>query len=167
MAQVRVHWEDGKKYFGDFHRQIGENLDFSLKLNHYLNDLGTTKDRRRIQFKGRELIGKIRHKSAQITKDIVAQAMSTLNIDDLGLDDIDRRLLKIIAEQYNGGPVGIDSLAATLNEEVDTLVDVVEPYLLKIGLLKRTSRGRELSEAALQHLKSNSIYKEKFQKEVA
>lgn len=107
----------------------------------------------------------VKTKAGEITKAIVIQAMSTLNIDDLGLDDIDRRLLSIIAEQYKGGPVGIDSLAATLNEEVDTLVDVVEPYLLKIGLLKRTSRGRELSEAATQHLKTNSIYKEKFQKE--
>ncbi len=108
----------------------------------------------------------VKSKAQQITREIVAQAMSTLNIDDLGLDDIDRRLLSIIAGQYKGGPVGIDSLAATLNEEVDTLVDVVEPYLLKIGLLKRTSRGRELSEAALQHLKSNSIQKERFQKEI-
>ncbi len=79
--------------------------------------------------------------------------MQTLGIDDKGLDDSDRRLLKVIAQYYNGGPVGVDALAATLNEEVDTLTDVIEPYLLKTGLLKRTSRGRELTPQGAGHIK--------------
>ena len=87
-----------------------------------------------------------------IENDVVDQAMKTLGVDAVGLDDLDRRLLGVIARQYKGGPVGIDALAATLNEEVDTLVDVIEPYLLKIGFLKRTSRGRELSQTAVKHI---------------
>ena len=69
-----------------------------------------------------------------------------------GLDRFDRKILGVIRDQYNGGPVGIEALAATLNEETDTIVDVVEPYLLKIGFLRRTSRGREVTEKARQHL---------------
>ncbi len=83
---------------------------------------------------------------------LVDEAMRTLRIDEMGLDEIDRRLLRVINDQYQGGPVGIETLAATLNEEVDTLVDVLEPYLLKVGFLKRTARGREITESALRHL---------------
>ena len=70
------------------------------------------------------------------------------NIDLEGLDRFDRKILAVIRDQYNGGPVGIEALAATLNEETDTIVDVVEPYLLKMGFLRRTSRGREITEKA-------------------
>ena len=83
---------------------------------------------------------------SDINERIVSEAMQTLRIDQRGLDDIDRKLLNVIQENYSGGPVGIETLAATLNEEVDTLVDVIEPYLLKIGFLKRTPRGRELTD---------------------
>ncbi len=79
-------------------------------------------------------------------------ALDTQGIDKIGLDEMDRRVLKVILEQYNGGPVGLEALAATLNEETDTLVDVVEPYLLKAGLLRRTQRGREATRAASDHL---------------
>ena len=79
--------------------------------------------------------------------------MRTLGIDACGLDDADRRLLNVIKENYKGGPVGIETLAATLNEEVDTLVDVIEPYLLKIGFLNRTPRGRELTESSRRHIR--------------
>ena len=95
----------------------------------------------------------VKTSSGQITHEIVLTSMEKLGIDEKGLDESDRRLLKVIAEFYSGGPVGIEALAATLNEEVDTLVDVVEPYLLKTGLLKRTSRGRELSKAGAEHIK--------------
>ncbi len=83
---------------------------------------------------------------------VVKDCMKALRIDEYGLDDLDRRLLKIIKSHYQGGPVGIEALSATLNEEVDTLVDVVEPYLLKTGFLRRTSRGRELTELSIKHL---------------
>ncbi|MBF0619649.1 MAG: Holliday junction branch migration DNA helicase RuvB [Candidatus Omnitrophica bacterium] len=87
---------------------------------------------------------------------IVLDAMARLKVDSLGLDEFDRKILHVILDTYNGGPVGIEALAATLNEEVDTLVDVVEPYLLKAGFLRRTSRGREITEKARQQLCSRT-----------
>ncbi len=94
----------------------------------------------------------VKSSEKKVEKSIVIEAMKTLRIDEIGLDDIDRRLMEAMHRIYKGGPVGIETLAATLNEEVDTLVDVIEPYLLKIGFLKRTQRGRELSPAAVQHI---------------
>lgn len=102
----------------------------------------------------------------EITVQTVEKALKGHGIDSLGLDSLDRKVLQAIIEIYKGGPVGVESLAATLNEEVDTLVDVVEPFLLKIGLLRRTMRGREASEAAFKHLeispKKTSSSKELF-----
>ena len=88
----------------------------------------------------------------RVTKETAEVALSAQGIDALGLDEVDRRMLKTIFLNYNGGPVGLEALAATLNEEVDTLEDVVEPYLLKAGLLRRTPRGREATMAAKEHL---------------
>jgi Holliday junction DNA helicase RuvB len=90
-----------------------------------------------------------------ITESIVRDAMLTLGIDQNGLDEIDRKLLNVMYSHYKGGPVGVETLAATLNEEVDTLVDVIEPYLLKIGFLKRTPRGRELTHISTEHIKTS------------
>lgn len=87
-----------------------------------------------------------------ITGAVSAAALEGLGVDALGLDDIDRRVLKTILTHYQGGPVGIETLSATLNEEPDTIVDTIEPYLLKAGLLKRTSRGREATTLAFRHL---------------
>ncbi len=87
-----------------------------------------------------------------ITLELAKKALDAEGIDTIGLDNLDRKFLKIIIEYYNGGPVGIDALGATLNEENDTLVDVVEPYLLKIGFLQRTKRGRMVSSSAREHL---------------
>ena len=69
-------------------------------------------------------------------------------IDRKGLDNVDRKVINVMHESFAGGPVGIESIAATLNEEPDTIVDIVEPFLLKIGFLKRTPRGRELTKLA-------------------
>ncbi len=91
----------------------------------------------------------------KITKEIVDMALQQEGIDNLGLGNLDRKVLLTIIQQYKGGPVGIDSLAATLNEEPDTIVDVIEPYLLKIGLLKRTRKGREVTALAYKHLGIN------------
>ena len=88
----------------------------------------------------------------KITRDIADAALTAQGIDSFGLDDIDRKVLTAIMDFYDGGPVGIESLAATLNEETDTIVDVVEPFLLKIGFLKRTPRGRAVTNLARQHL---------------
>jgi len=87
-----------------------------------------------------------------ITKKTVEAALSLEGVDEKGLTNLDRRYLKTIIEYYNGGPVGIEAIAATLQEETDTLVDVVEPYLLKIGMATRTSSGRKASEDAYRHL---------------
>jgi Holliday junction DNA helicase RuvB len=87
-----------------------------------------------------------------ITRATVEGALELEGIDERGLTDLDRRYLKTIIEFYTGGPVGIEAIAATLQEESDTLVDIVEPYLLKIGFILRTSSGRKASEAAYKHL---------------
>jgi len=87
-----------------------------------------------------------------IDKQSVLDSLEMEGIDSAGLDDLDRRLISTMVEYYKGGPVGIESIAATLNEEVDTLVEMVEPFLLKIGFLKRTRRGRVVGDAALNHL---------------
>ena len=87
-----------------------------------------------------------------ITEAVVKAALALEGVDEKGLTDLDRRYLKTIIDYYHGGPVGIEAIAATLQEETDTLVDVVEPFLLKIGLLIRTSSGRKASEAAFRHL---------------
>jgi holliday junction DNA helicase RuvB len=87
-----------------------------------------------------------------ITPKTVSAALTLEGVDERGLTHLDRKYLKTIIEQYHGGPVGIEAIAATLQEETDTLVDVVEPYLLKIGLVIRTSSGRKAAESGYQHL---------------
>ncbi len=87
----------------------------------------------------------------KITEQLANIALEAQGIDKMGLDNVDRKVLKAIIDFYKGGPVGIESLAATLNEEPDTIIDVVEPFLLKIGFLKRTPRGRQVTELAYQH----------------
>jgi holliday junction DNA helicase RuvB len=87
-----------------------------------------------------------------ISRDTVEAALTLEGVDEKGLTRLDRRYLKTIIDYYHGGPVGIEAIAATLQEESDTLVDVVEPYLLKIGLVMRTSSGRKAPEAAYRHL---------------
>jgi Holliday junction DNA helicase RuvB len=80
------------------------------------------------------------------------RALTRLEVDQIGLDALDRRFLACIARNYGGGPVGVDTLAAALSEQRDTLEEVVEPYLLQQGLLQRTPRGRLLTRLAWQHL---------------
>ncbi len=102
----------------------------------------------------------------KITKDVIQKSMETLGIDEVGLDGADRRFVEALLNYYKGGPVGIETLAATLNEEVDTIADVVEPFLIKIGFLHRTSRGRQLTETALKHLKNHPVKSDRLQKEL-
>jgi Holliday junction DNA helicase RuvB len=83
---------------------------------------------------------------------IVDNALDMEQIDPLGLDELDRSVLRALATVYEGGPAGIEAIAATLGEERDTLEDVVEPYLLQIGFVRRTKRGREITKAACDHL---------------
>ncbi|MDO5413040.1 MAG: Holliday junction branch migration DNA helicase RuvB [bacterium] len=87
-----------------------------------------------------------------ITRQVADEALSRLEVDKLGLDALDRRMLRSIIEFYNGGPVGLETLAATINEEAVTLEDVYEPYLLQRGFLTRTPRGRCVTKKAYEHL---------------
>ncbi len=87
-----------------------------------------------------------------ITSKVADAALSKLEVDKLGLDALDRRMLRSIIEFYNGGPVGLETLAATINEESVTLEDVYEPYLLQNGFLTRTPRGRCVTRKAYEHL---------------
>ena len=87
-----------------------------------------------------------------ITTEIATYALNSLEIDELGLDNIDRRMLEAIIKYYGGGPVGIDTLAATIGEEAITIEDVYEPYLMQIGFLARTPRGRCVTKLAYEHL---------------
>lgn len=87
-----------------------------------------------------------------IDEEVLKEAFSLLEIDHMGLDDSDRRLLRALIEKHEGGPVGIETLAATLSEDIGTIEEVIEPYLMQIGFLKRTPRGREATEKAYQHL---------------
>jgi len=88
----------------------------------------------------------------KITAAVAHEALSRLEIDELGLDDVDHRVLTTIIDKFNGGPVGLDTIAAAISEEADTIMDVYEPYLLQLGFLQRTPRGRVVTKAAYQHL---------------
>ena len=88
-----------------------------------------------------------------IDKEIADMALTKLKVDELGLDETDYNLLKAIIEKFNGGPVGIEAIASSIGEEQTTIEDVYEPYLLQNGFLKRTSRGRIVTEKAYEHLK--------------
>ena len=90
--------------------------------------------------------------SGVIDADAARKALDRLEIDELGLDMVDRRMLKAMIDYYNGGPVGLDTLAAVIGEEAVTIEDVYEPYLMQIGFLSRTPRGRVVLPAAYQHL---------------
>jgi Holliday junction DNA helicase RuvB len=90
--------------------------------------------------------------SGVLLADIVGSALKMEQIDSLGLDELDRAFLRALVNVYDGGPAGIDALAATLGEERDTLEDVVEPYLLQVGFVRRTKRGREITKQACNHL---------------
>ncbi len=87
-----------------------------------------------------------------VTSEIAAQALDLLEIDPLGLDDIDRRVLLTIIRKFEGGPVGLETIAASISEESDTIMDVYEPYLLQLGFLERTPRGRMATRLAYEHL---------------
>lgn len=88
----------------------------------------------------------------RVTLDVAMEALRLLDIDELGLDDIDRKVLRTIIEKFEGGPVGLETIAASISEEADTIMDVYEPYLLQLGFLDRTPRGRVATKLAYLHL---------------
>ena len=92
------------------------------------------------------------HGNSKVTLQDARFALKQLDVDELGLDDIDRNMLRAMAEKFNGGPVGLDTLAATINEDTNTIEDVYEPYLLQLGFIARTPRGRILLRDGYRHL---------------
>jgi Holliday junction DNA helicase RuvB len=88
----------------------------------------------------------------KINVDVAREALDLAGVDPLGLDDIDRRMLRAIIENFDGGPVGLDTIAASISEEADTIMDVYEPYLLQLGFLERKPRGRVATRKAYEHL---------------
>ena len=91
-----------------------------------------------------------------IDESVVIDALKLEGVDEIGLDEIDRKYMKVLATVYEGGPAGLEAIAATLGDDAGTLEDVVEPYLLQVGFLARTRQGRKLTEAGLRHLKDHS-----------
>jgi Holliday junction DNA helicase RuvB len=107
---------------------------------------------------GNRLLRRVRdyaqvHGDGTITEDLANAALEMLEVDRLGLDEIDRRVLFTIVDKFDGGPVGIETLAAATSEETDTIMDVYEPYLIQLGFLQRTPRGRVATRRAYEHLK--------------
>ena len=92
------------------------------------------------------------HGAETVDRAVADEALALLEIDTLGLDDLDRRVIETVIVKYNGGPVGVETIAAALGEEAGTVEDVVEPYLLQLGFLDRTARGRVATERAYAHL---------------
>lgn len=101
-----------------------------------------------------------------ITKELAREALEMLEVDHVGLDSQDRRLLLALIEKHSGGPVGIETLAASISEDVGTIEEVVEPYLLQVGFLKRTTRGRIATKSAYIHLGFEYIKKDKDQQKL-
>ena len=87
-----------------------------------------------------------------ITLDVTHDALALLEIDKLGLDDVDRRILLTIIEKFSGGPVGLETIAAAISEDSATIMDVYEPYLIQLGFIDRTPRGRTCTKHAYKHL---------------
>jgi Holliday junction DNA helicase RuvB len=90
--------------------------------------------------------------SGVVTPELATAALDQLAVDPVGLDDLDRQILRIIIEKFKGGPVGLNSVAAALQEEMGTIEEIYEPFLMQLGFLARTPRGRVVTEAAYQHL---------------
>ncbi len=102
----------------------------------------------------------------KITKELTDNALSLLEVDHMGLDGSDRRLLLSIIEKHSGGPVGIETIAASISEDVGTIEDVIEPYLMQVGFLKRSPRGRVVTQAAYKHLKIQYAHEDKSQQQL-
>jgi len=128
---------------------LGMAIDMPASLEIARRSRGTPRVANRLLRRIRDYVQVSKQDS--ISLENAGSALDGLGIDKAGFDDIDRRVLKAILETYSGGPVGIESLAASLNEEVDTIMDTIEPYLLKAGYLKRTSRGRLATRLAYEH----------------
>ena len=94
--------------------------------------------------------------TGRLTRDIALMTLNALDVDEHGLDEMDKRILLTIIEKFNGGPVGVESLAAAVQEDKGTIEDVYEPYLIQAGFLDRTGRGRQVTQLAFEHFQKPS-----------
>jgi len=131
---------------------LGVEIDSEAKTEIAKRSRSTPRTANYLLKRGRDLA---QVKEQSLTNDIVKEALKMLNIDDIGLNAEDRAMLQIIEDKFNGGPVGLNTLAAALSEEQATIEDVYEPYLLKLGLIERTQRGRVVTDRARKHLGKN------------
>ena len=132
-------------------RVLGTNIDDEAALELARRSRGTPRIANRLLKRTRDFA--LVMGSGNIDLEITKIALSRLGVDDMGLDEVDISLLRAIIYKFNGGPVGVDALSASIGEEVSTIEDVYEPYLLQMGYLKRTSRGRIATKEAYDHLK--------------
>lgn len=140
--------------------KLNFNLDNLASLEIASRSRGTPRIVNRLLKRVRDFSLVLNHES--VTEADARLALNRLDIDELGLDCTDRELLLSMIEKFNGGPVGLETLAATINEDVNTLEDVYEPYLLQLGFISRTARGRTCMKKAYEHLgKKFPIQKEK------
>jgi holliday junction DNA helicase RuvB len=130
-------------------KKLKINLDQTAALSLARRARGTPRIALKLLKRCRDM-AQIKGESA-ITKDVLKESLALLEVDDMGLDANDRRLLKAIITKHQGGPVGLDTMAATIAEEKDTIEEVIEPYLLQIGFLKRSSRGRMATKKTFDH----------------
>ncbi len=129
---------------------LGINIDNNGALEIASRSRGTPRIANRLLKRVRD-IAQIEF-NGEITEEVASKALSRFEIDELGLDEFDRRLLSVIINNYSGGPIGLDTLSAALGEESVTIEDVYEPYLMQIGFLTRTPRGRCVTKLAYEHL---------------
>ena len=134
---------------GNSAKQLGINIEDAASLEIAQRSRGTPRIANRLLRRIRDYAQV--NKKHIIDNELVMHSTKALGIDQGGLDEIDRRFLKVILENYAGGPVGIEALAASLNEDAGTITDIIEPYLLKAGYLRRTSRGRSATQQAFKH----------------
>ena len=129
---------------------LGTNINDDAALNLAQSARGTPRIANRLLKRARDFAAALNSKT--ITADTVKTALAQLHIDASGLDEIDREYMTTIVRHYAGGPVGIDNLAAALSEPADTIEDVIEPYLMQLGFIQRTPRGRIVTESGYEHL---------------
>ena len=161
----------GATYHLDFYeeKEIEDILNRSAKILNIESDQDGLKEiakrARRTPRVANRLLKRVRdyaqvHGQGKINKQITEQALEMMEIDELGLEPIDRLIVKTIIEKFDGGPVGIETIAAATSEERDTISDIYEPYLMQIGFLARTSQGRVVTPAAYKHLGLKTIKSE-------
>ena len=127
-----------------------------MELGTEATDLIATRARRTPRIANR-LLKRVRDfaevkNEGKINEDVAKESLKMLSIDAHGLDEVDRRLLQTLIEKFNGGPTGLNTLAASIAEEMETIENIYEPFLLQLGLIERTPRGRKATPAAYAHL---------------